>query len=66
MILFVIYMYCSEEKQPATLLIDEIKEGATYEVVITTVDGFYRYRYGDVIKVVGFYNKSPMVEIQFR
>ncbi|XP_072047732.1 uncharacterized protein [Amphiura filiformis] len=56
----------SQEEQPETLLIDELKEDESYELVLTNIDGLYRFRFGDVIKVVGFYNKSPIIEIQFR
>ena len=56
----------SNEVQPETLLIDELKEGESYELLITNIDGLYRFRLGDVIKVVGFYNKSPIIEVRFR
>ncbi|XP_072047011.1 GH3 domain-containing protein-like [Amphiura filiformis] len=56
----------SQEEQPETLLIDELMEDESYELVLTNIDGLYRFRFGDVIKVVGFYNKSPIIEIQFR
>ena len=64
--LFFFSTFYSDEDQPDTLLIDEIKEGESYEVVLTNMDGLYRFRFGDVIKVAGFYNKSPIIEIQFR
>ncbi|KAH7863380.1 hypothetical protein Vadar_016760 [Vaccinium darrowii] len=32
-----------------------------YEVVVTTYRGLYRYRLGDIVKVVGFYDSSPQV-----
>ena len=60
------FFYYSEEDQPETLLIDEVREGESYELVITNIDGLYRYRQGDVIKVVGFHNKSPIIEVRFR
>ncbi|XP_057509188.1 probable indole-3-acetic acid-amido synthetase GH3.6 [Actinidia eriantha] len=37
-----------------------------YEVVVTTYRGPYRYRLGDIVKVVGFYNSSPQVEFVTR
>ena len=51
---------------PATLLLDEVEEGRQYELVITNQSGLYRYRMGDVIRVVGFYNETPMVEFCYR
>ena len=55
-----------ENPSPATLLLDEVEEGKEYELVITNQSGFYRYRMGDVIRVVGFYNETPMVEFRYR
>ena len=51
---------------PKTVLIDEVEEGKDYELVITNQSGFYRYRMGDVIRIVGFYNESPMVVFKYR
>ncbi|MBQ7677451.1 MAG: GH3 auxin-responsive promoter family protein, partial [Lachnospiraceae bacterium] len=50
-----------EDANPKTLLIDELEQGKSYELVVTNQSGFYRYRMGDVIKVLGFYNESPMI-----
>ncbi|AKA68863.1 GH3 auxin-responsive promoter family protein [Clostridium scatologenes] len=49
-----------------TFCLDELKIGKKYEIVITNYAGFYRYRIGDVIKVVGFYNNCPEVEFLYR
>ena len=54
------------DSSPATLLMDELQEGRDYELVITNQSGFYRYRIGDVVRVVGFYNESPMIEFRYR
>ena len=40
--------------------------GKLYEPVITNNAGFYRYRQGDVVKVVDFYHQAPCVDFQFR
>lgn len=39
--------------QPATVLLDEVKPGETYELVITNFHGgaFIRYRLGDLVKI---------------
>ncbi|XP_057451009.1 putative indole-3-acetic acid-amido synthetase GH3.9 [Lotus japonicus] len=49
---------------PNDKLVDlgNVKLGCFYEIVVTTFAGLYRYRVGDVLQVVGFYNKAP----QFR
>lgn len=55
-----------EEEMPQTLLMEEVKEGQSYELVITNASGLFRYRIGDIMKVVGFHNKCPIVEFQYR
>ena len=37
-----------------------------YEVVQTNSNGLYRCRYGDIIKVVGFKNRTPQYEFMYR
>jgi hypothetical protein len=49
-----------------TFCLDELKIGKKYEIVITNYAGLYRYRIGDVIKVVDFYNNCPEVEFLYR
>ncbi|XP_026206367.1 GH3 domain-containing protein isoform X2 [Anabas testudineus] len=55
-----------EESSPHTLLMEEVKEGQNYELVITNASGLFRYRIGDIVKVVGFHNQCPVVEFQYR
>ncbi|XP_034049917.1 GH3 domain-containing protein [Thalassophryne amazonica] len=55
-----------EEDQPATLLMEEVQKGHSYELVITNAAGLFRYRIGDVVKVVTFHNQCPVVEFQYR
>lgn len=56
--------------QPDFLCIDpqpvgltEVKVGEEYEIVMTNPAGLYRYRLGDVVKVMGFHNSTP--ELKF-
>ncbi|XP_038058279.1 GH3 domain-containing protein-like isoform X2 [Patiria miniata] len=56
----------SEEANPKTLFLDEIEVGKRYEIVITTVSGFYRYRMGDVVEVVGFHDNCPVIQVKYR
>ena len=44
----------------------QVKLGGLYEIVLTTMGGLTRFRFGDVIKVVGFRNQLPLVEFQYR
>ncbi|TMS22625.1 GH3 domain-containing protein [Larimichthys crocea] len=55
-----------EEETPHTLLMEDVKEGQSYELVITNASGLFRYRIGDIVKVVGFHNQCPVVEFQYR
>ncbi|KAM6951252.1 GH3 domain-containing protein isoform 2-T3 [Aplochiton taeniatus] len=55
-----------DEEQPNTLLMNEVQEGSNYELVITNASGLFRYRLGDIVKVVGFHNQCPVVEFQYR
>lgn len=48
------------------LLINEVKEGELYEVIITNFSGLYRYRMEDIVKITGFYHESPKVEFKYR
>ncbi|KAJ3608199.1 hypothetical protein NHX12_025249 [Muraenolepis orangiensis] len=57
---------CPEAELPRPLLIGEVEEGRSYELVVTNASGLYRYRLGDVVKVVGFHNQCPIVEFQYR
>lgn len=41
----------------------EVKIGEEYEILFTNFAGLYRYRLGDVVKVVGFHNSTP--ELKF-
>lgn len=56
----------AERSTPSALELSELKIGETYEVVVTNFSGFYRYRLGDVIKVVGYFHESPVLEFQYR
>lgn len=54
------------EKAPITKTLNELKVGGEYEIVTTNFSGLYRYRIGDVVKVVGYYNNSPTIEFLYR
>lgn len=51
---------------PTTYLINNLKVGESYEIVITNYTGLYRYRLGDVVRVCGYYNNSPEIEFLYR
>ena len=47
-----------DKPSPKTYCIHELKINECYEIMITNYAGLYRYRLGDVIKVLGFYHKE--------
>jgi hypothetical protein len=51
--------------QPKTLLLDELKAGENYEIVITNFYGgaLVRYRIGDMVKITSLKNKNLGIDI---
>ena len=56
----------ADEDETNTLTIDQLEEGKEYEVIITNQSGFYRYKIKDVIRVLGFHNKCPLITFAYR
>ncbi|XP_023930260.1 probable indole-3-acetic acid-amido synthetase GH3.8 isoform X1 [Lingula anatina] len=56
---------CKEE-QPDTLLMHQVVKGRDYELVLTNMRGMYRYRLGDIVRVVDFFYQCPVIDIQYR
>ncbi len=48
------------------LTISELEVGKEYELILTNLSGFYRYRIEDVIKVTGYHYQSPKVTFCYR
>ena len=48
------------------ILMDQLEIGKEYELVITNLSGFYRYRLGDVVRVTGYHNECPMLVFAYR
>lgn len=48
------------------LTISELEVGKEYELILTNLSGFYRYRIEDVIRVTGYYHQSPKVTFCYR
>ena len=55
-----------ELQEQTTVLPRETEPGKLYEIVLTNFSGLYRYRLGDVVRIAGFYEESPVVEFVFR
>jgi hypothetical protein len=54
-----------ESYQPRTILLDEIRPGEIYELVITKLRGgaFVRYRIGDIMKCIALENKEDKIAL---
>lgn len=53
-----------ENTKPLTF--KDVEVGKEYELILTNLSGFYRYKIEDVIKVTGFYHESPKVTFCYR
>jgi len=51
--------------QPKTVLLDEVKAGENYEIVLTNFHGgaFVRYRIGDIIRITSLRNEKLNIDI---
>lgn len=47
-------------------VVDELEEGKSYYVLFTTAGGLYRYNINDIVKVVGWHNRAPLIEFQHK
>lgn len=56
----------ADEINPQTLDLEDLTVGECYEVAVTSFSGLYRYRLGDIVKVVGYYNECPVIEFLYR
>jgi hypothetical protein len=45
-----------------TLLCDRLEEGKDYLLIVTTPGGLYRYDTDDIVRVVGRFNRTPVIE----
>jgi hypothetical protein len=54
------------EPESQTLQFHELAEGESYELVLTTLSGLYRYAMCDIFKVVGFVGHVPRLEYSGR
>jgi hypothetical protein len=52
--------------RPRCVRMDAVREGESYELVISNHAGLYRYRLGDVVRIAGFEGKTPVFEFDYR
>jgi hypothetical protein len=55
----------NEDYQPSTVLLNEVKPGERYEVIITSFYGmpFLRYRIGDLIKIIALKDEEASINL---
>lgn len=45
---------------------DRLETGKIYEIILTNLSGFYRYRMRDAVRVMGKYNNTPTIQFEYR
>ena len=56
------YEFLTKDDSKLTML-EDLEVGKTYELVLTTFSGLYRYRTGDLLKVLRFEGEAPVFEV---
>jgi GH3 auxin-responsive promoter len=51
-----------DSPQPTVLGAHELAEGHSYFIIPTTAYGLYRYHISDLVRVTGFFGRTPLVE----
>lgn len=51
-----------DSPQPTVLGAHELLEGGSYFIVPTTLYGLYRYHISDLVRVTGFFGRTPLLE----
>ena len=62
------FLPLSEDGKEATETVglEDLEPGHDYEVIVTTLSGFYRYKMRDAIRCVGRHGKAPKMEFLYR
>lgn len=60
------FVPAEEDDCSKTYNMDELEIGKDYEIIVTNLSGLYRYRIFDVVRVMGYYGKSPLIQFVYR
>ena len=60
------FLPVEEGAEETPLTMDQLEAGKEYELIITNLSGFYRYRLGDVIRVTGYHHECPKIVFSYR
>jgi hypothetical protein len=52
----------ADRPSPPVLEAHELEEGRNYFILLTTAYGLYRYHIHDLVRVTGFYHRTPLLE----
>lgn len=56
----------AEDDFTKLVTLDKVETGKDYEIIITNLSGFYRYRMRDAVRITGWYKKLPIMEFLSR
>lgn len=56
----------TDQSQPQAVGVEGLETGESYEIVVTNGAGFYRYRMGDIVRVIGFCDQAPALNFSHR
>lgn len=60
------FLPLGEDDPLKTIGLEDLQPGCDYEVIVTNLAGFYRYKMRDAIRCVGYHDKAPKMEFLFR
>ena len=63
---FMEFLPVEEEDTSKTVTMDRLEVGRRYELIVTNLAGFYRYRLSDSVLVTGKIRNTPRVEFAYR
>ena len=46
--------------------LESVEPGRDYELIVTNLSGFYRYRMRDAVRITGYYKKLPTMQFLYR
>jgi len=56
----------TDRAEPDVLLADQVEAERDYAILLSTSAGLYRYLIGDIVRVKGFLDKTPIIEFRHR
>ncbi|WP_167958895.1 GH3 auxin-responsive promoter family protein [Anaerosporobacter faecicola] len=60
------FLPLGEEDYSKTCTLEDLEVGKSYEILVTTISGLYRYQMRDAITVTGYYKNTPKILFSHR